>query len=578
MGSMREARDAAAAEARGNLRPTNDPLGLRRASRLARIVGLLAASSIATIVLAGGALVPTTLTDFHLPGTQIGDVPLSAIRPSDNCTACHGGFSVNDPVTTWQTSLMAHAGRDPLFFAQMTNANQDVANVGYFCMRCHVPMSFVTGHAYDVDGSTLDALDKDGVSCHFCHSLVDPVYKPGASPPRDESILAAMPEVPSHYGNAMFVVDPSGSRRGPYSDAASPHESVPSPFHRTGEFCGTCHDVGNVQVTRSPEGTYRYNALDTEVPDSDLHTQFPLERTYTEWKLSSFANGGVDMGGLYGTHGSTVVSTCQDCHMPRVRDKGCVFGPERDDLARHEFAGAAAFIFEIIAVLYEGDPNVSRRALRTGRLNATTMLRRAVNLGLRQAGGQLGVRVINQTGHKLPTGHIEGRRVWVNVKFFDAAGALLAEHGRYDRAEAELDEASTTVYEMKIGLSAEAAAATGLPAGETMRMALADTIVKDNRIPPRGFVNSAFEAAGAPVVGAAYADGQHWDDLLFPIPAGAARAEASVFYQVVTRHYIEGLRDGNVTNGWGRLLYDLWIARNKAKPIKLKSKSIDLLP
>lgn len=537
---------------------------------------VLAGSLVTTIVLAAGALIPATIRDFHLSGTQIGDVPPCALERPAVCSACHGGFSANDPMTTWKGSLMAHAGRDPLFFAQMATANQDVENVGYFCLRCHVPMSFVTGHAYDPDGGTLDAVDKDGVSCHFCHSMVDPIYKPGVSPPEDEAILAAMPEVPAHYANAMFVLDPTGTRRGPYSDAIPPHTALPSPFHRTGEFCGTCHDVGNVQVTKLPDRTYRYNALDTPVPDEHPHTQFPLERTYSEWKLSSFANGGVDMEGRFGGEGARVVSTCQDCHMPKVKDRGCSFGPERNDLARHEFAGAAAFIFEIVATLYRDDSSVDLRALRVGRNNATSMLRRAVNLGVEQEGGELRVRVINQTGHKLPTGHIEGRRVWVNVKFFDEFGALVGENGRYDPAEAELDEASTTVYEMKIGLSADAAAATGLPEGETLHMSLADTIVKDNRIPPRGYANAAFEAAGAPVVGATYADGQHWHDTLFPIPAGAAQAQVNVYYQVVTRHYIEGLRDGNHSNEWGNILYDLWVARNKAKPIKMKTRTIAL--
>ena len=114
------------------------------------------------------ALIDMTIEDFHLSGTQLQGVPANAIMTSNNCMLCHGPFDPdNDPYSTWRGSLMSLAGRDPLFFAQMTTANQDVGNVGYFCMRCHVPMSFVTGHAYDTDGSTLDAVDLDGVTCHF---------------------------------------------------------------------------------------------------------------------------------------------------------------------------------------------------------------------------------------------------------------------------------------------------------------------------------------------------------------------------------------------------------------------------
>jgi hypothetical protein len=542
-----------------------------------KVVALTAAAAASTV--AWAALVNMTIEDFHLSGTQVGEVGTDVIWTSANCSGCHGPFDPeNDPYSTWNGSLMALAGRDPLFYAQMTTANQDVANAGYFCMRCHVPMSFVTGHAYDPDGSTLDDTDMDGVTCHLCHSMVDPVFKPGVSPPQDQAILAQLDAVPQHYANAMFVLDPEGTRRGPYDDAAAMHDTLPSPFHRTGEFCGTCHEVGNVAVTKQPDGTYAYNAIDEASPSEDPWTQFPLERTYTEWKLSAFANGGVDMGGLFGGDGGPVVSTCQDCHMPRTSAKGCFFGPERPDLARHDFAGAAAPSLDLIAEHTKDDPAVDQKALAQGRAKAVAMLEKASSLELEQSCGTLRVRVTNQSGHKLPTGHIEGRRVWINVKLFDEADALVAEYGHYDHDEAHLDEASTEIYEMQVGLSKAAAAFTGLPAGVTTHMALADVIVKDNRIPPRGFQNATFAAGGAPVVATSYADGQYWDDSFFALPAGATRAEVSVNYQSLTRHYIEALRDGNVTDHWGQTLHDLWEKTGKGAPILMSGSDAGLDP
>ena len=182
--------------------------------------------------------------------------------------------------------------------------------------------------------------------------------------------------------------------------------------------------------------------------------------------------------------------------------------------------------------------------------------------------------MINQSGHKIPTGHIEGRRIWINVRFLDAAGALVAERGHYDAAAAELDEESTEVFEMKVGLSADAAIATGLPAGVTGHMALADTIEKDNRIPPRGFDNAAFETGGAPAVGASYADGQYWSDVAYPIPAGTVEAAVTLFYQSLPKHYIEELRDGNVTDDWGTTLHDLWVETGRGAPISMALRSI----
>lgn len=535
----------------------------------------------AAAVLSGAALLAAfergliTLKDFHLSGTQIGDVDGDVFLTSDTCSTCHGHYDpVKSPHSSWSGSLMAHAGRDPLFFAQMTNANQDVGAAGYFCMRCHVPMSMVTGHAAEPDGSTLDDVDRDGVSCHFCHSMVDPIYKPGTSPAADEAILDALEEVPSHYGNAMFVLDPTGTRRGPYEDGNPPHKSIMSPFHRSGDFCGTCHDVGNVAITRRRDGTYWYNATDKPVPDENPAKQFPLERTYTEWRLSEFAKNGVDMDGRYGS--KDPVSTCQDCHMPRTVGKGCAFGSTRTDLALHDFAGATSWVLKIVGIQYKDDPAVDLEALARGRAKANRMLSRAATLTLRQERAKLLVRVTNETGHKLPTGHIEGRRAFLTVKIFDAAGALLREYGHYDEATAELDESSTRVYEMHVGLSDEAAAHTGLPPGRTTHMALADTIVKDNRIPPRGFRNATYAAAGAPVVDATYADGQYWDEASFAIPLGAARATVTLRYQTVTAEYIEALRDGNVTDEWGEILHGLWERTDKAPPLTITSARISL--
>jgi hypothetical protein len=533
-----------------------------------------------TLALCGLALadrIPMTMRDFHVPGTQIGDVEAHIFDHSSNCAWCHGDYDYdNEPYSTWNGSLMGQAGRDPLFFAQMTNANQDVENVGYYCLRCHVPMSIVTGHAAQPDGSTLGAADADGVTCHFCHSMVDPIYRAGSSPPEDEPILAGLADVPRYYGNAMFVLDPNGLRRGPYPDALPPHNAIHSPFLRSGDMCGTCHDVGNVAVTRQPDGTYRYNGIDEPSPTSDPHGQFPLERTYTEWKLSAFANGGVDMGGRFGGQGATVVSTCQDCHMPRTTARGCFFGPERSDLARHDFAGSAEWVLQIIGIHYAGDPNVNPENIAAGRAKAISMLRRAASVTLAQHAGTLHVRVFNETGHKLPTGHIEGRRAWVNVRFYDADENLLREFGHYDATTAELDEPSTHVYEMKIGLSDYAAGLTGLPPGETVHMSLADTIVKDTRIPPRGFDPETYAAAGAPAVLADYGPGQYWDDAYFPVPVGAVRVEANVYYQIVTAHYIEALRHGNHTNHWGETLYNLWEQTDKAAPVAMANGAIAL--
>ncbi len=407
--------------------------------------------------------------------------------------------------------------------------------------------------------------------------MVDPIYTPGVSPPQDEAILAVLASVPQFFGNAMFVLDPLGERRGPRQDADAPHEMLPSPFHRRGAFCGTCHDVGNVAVSRQQNGTYLYNTLDTPSPSSDPWAQYPLERTYTEWKLSAFNNGGVDMGGRFGGVGDPVMRTCQDCHMPKAEGAACFYLPARPDLRRHDFAGAGAPILDLVLAVYGSDPEVDPVEIAAGRAKAISMLERAASLELEQECGVVRARVINESGHKLPTGHIEGRRVWVNARIYDPNDTLLREYGAYDSNEAHLAESTTRVYEMRVGLSEFASFITGLPAGETAHMALADTIWKDNRIPPRGFNNATFELGGAPVVKHVYSDGQYWDDLYLALPSGAARAEVTVYYQNLPRSYIDHLRDYNLTDNWGNVLHAAWTSTGRGAPIPMVTQILPAL-
>ncbi|MFM9145110.1 MAG: hypothetical protein ACKORL_07060, partial [Phycisphaerales bacterium] len=105
-------------------------------------------------------------------------------------------------------------------------------------------------------------------------------------------------------------------------------------------------------------------------------------------------------------------------------------------------------------------------------------------------------------------------------------------------------------------------------------LALANRKFKDNRIPPRGFTNAAFSADGCAPVGTTYDDGQHWDDTLFPVPAGAVRAVATLYYQTSSREYMEFLRDGNSTTLEGQLAFDLWEMFGKSAPVDMDTAAI----
>ena len=75
----------------------------------------------------------------------------------------------------------------------------------------------------------------------------------------------------------------------------------------------------------------------------------------------------------------------------------------------------------------------------------------------------------------------------------------------------------------KQGMTPELAAFLGQPAGKSFHFVLNNTVVKDNRIPPRGVQQLDYDRPGLRPVGAVYADGQYWDETLFTVPASTER-------------------------------------------------------
>jgi hypothetical protein len=567
------------------------PLPRRPGRRLATGTSLLVVLAVAV-----AGQVGTTTTDFEQPGTQPLDLT-DAIVPAGACFYCHGGYDPEEaPFDRWAGSMMANATRDPIFHAALAIANQDAAESGELCIRCHAPTGWLAGRSTPTDGSALQGFDYAGVSCNFCHRMVDPVADL-ANPPEDPAILAALsapPSDPSH--NGQYIVDPLDRRRGPFDPSVCQnyHEARQSPFHQEALLCATCHDVSNPAYTRvggaipSASDTYALNTLGVEHPTHERYDEFPVERTFSEWLQSDFAEGPVEMGGLFGGN-KTAVSTCQDCHMPDTTGTGCApgfGGPERTDLPQHDFNGANSWVPLAIysldqSLLLYGASESSGLPLnyfQEAVARNVSMLERASDLTLSNDGETLGVRITNNSGHKLPTGYPEGRRMWIQVRFRDAQGVLLAEHGAYDFATATLTASDTKVYEADLGLDAAAAAATGLAAGPSFHFALNNKVYKDNRIPPRGFTNAGFESVQAQPVGAAYADGQHWDDTDYAIPCAAASAEVTVYHQTTTREYIEFLRDENATNNAGQIAYDEWVAHGKSAPVAIDQATLVFAP
>lgn len=538
-------------------------------------VGVLAAS-----VASGG--IGTTVLDFFIPGSQPNSLTVH-LASASACLNCHANYGQgeSEPFTGWSHTMMGQAARDPMFYACLAISNQDLNFAGELCLRCHTPQGWLVGHSNDPTGGAVTGTDFQGVGCSVCHRMVNPTYVEGESPAVDQDILAALPFPPTNPHSASFVMDPQDRRRGPYAISASTHQWLESPFHTSAAMCATCHDVSNPAYARQPDGTYALDTLNTHNPSDDKFNQFPIERTYSEWANSLFALGPVDMQGRFGGN-SPLVSTCQDCHMPKTQGYGA--NPAngatlRADLPQHFFNGANTWVLRAVNALYPStETYMTPGGIDNSVQRAAGMLAAASDLQLFTDGTTLTTRVINMTGHKLPTGYSEGRRMWVNVRFFDDANNLVAERGHYDDATAALTTSDTKVYQADAGVDEAVSALSGVPTGPSFHFALNNKWFFDNRIPPMGFTNAGFAAAQAAPVGYVYADGQYWDDTTYGVPPGASRAEVRVYHQVTSKEYVEFLRDANTTNAAGQVAFDQWAQWGKSAPTLMDEASIDILP
>ncbi len=513
--------------------------------RLAAVAALLAGLAVAC---AAGII---------LPGTQPneGGVELGRVA---QCILCHANTKngAADPYASWHGSMMGQAARDPVFRAALAVANQDIPGSGEYCIRCHAPRGWLAGRSAKTDGSLLNREDLHGVSCDVCHHLVDPL---------SAEAKALAKAIPPGYGNAMMVVDPENVARGPYADAkgAMPHQTMKSDYQASSELCANCHNVSN---------PFQAQDVNTQPPHAYGH----IERTYSEWALSDFAK-------------KESRQTCQSCHFARVPGGGQAskYGDlHRDYFVSHSAVGGSTWVQDAILRIWgtKAGRDLDRDALKAAQEHAREFLKTAAALRLDVAEGKARLTITNLTGHKLPTGYPEGRRMWINLRFLDDAGKLLGEIGRYGETNALLggtkvkvptllDPERTRVYECKPGLSKAQAEKFKKAEGPSFHFVLNDITVKDNRIPPRGFKRAAFAEHLCAPVGADYADGQHWDAAEFPVPAGTRRVEARLMYQSVSWEYLKFLHEENRTDQWGADLSEAWENTGRCPPEVMASIS-----
>jgi hypothetical protein len=606
----------------------------------------------------------TVPTDIQQPGTQPREV--TNLESPDKCDNCHGGYnSAVEPAFNWRGSMMANAGRDPIFWATLAVAEQDFDGSGDLCIRCHSTGGWYAGRSTPTDGSGLTAGDADGVECDTCHKMTNPnnsEYLGVMNPPFIANDEQSVPT--GYYGSGMLSLWGNADKLGPYSDAVARHQFLQSRFHRSVDFCGSCHDVSNPAVGDLAANNGRQSTSDSvtasKVPGSSVEgkaafNNFPyqygiVERTYSEFYagllsktlVSNYSSLPADLqkgaikaaydsaGGNY-ADGTSRYFSCQTCHLRAINGQGCNKRgvPIRSDLPLHDMTGGNYWMPD--AILYQntqgtlrlggGLTTVQIDAIEAGKSRAAQQLKLAASLSV--SGDTL--TVTNLTGHKLISGYPEGRRMWLNIKWYDANKNLLREDGKYDvvtsingtpvKSIIDLAVTNTKIYEAHYGMTKEWAnqllnlgypeslplsydritgavdctlgqLATGTETNhETFHFVLNNTVVKDNRIPPYGMTydearkrnalpvpNSQY---GSPGTGGSY---NYQDEIVLSPPTNGTPVYATIdlLYQSISWEYVQFLYLAN--NGQNAFLADegtnmlqAWVNNGMAEPYVMAS-------
>ena len=371
----------------------------------------------------------------QMPGSQPAEV--GNLETSQRCDNCHQDDSKTPPVTIshdWRGSMMSHAGRDPLYWATVAIAEQDFDGAGDLCIRCHTMAAWMLGQSTPTDGSAISAANAaDGVGCDICHKMTNPDASEHIGV-QNAPFIANDEATPAkgYYGSGQLVLSDSAEKLGPYSDATPKHKWMPSVFHRSVDFCGSCHDVSNPVVgDQAPNNgaqvplpaadagiKYAGDTLDKQAAFNYFPHQYGVvERTFSEYKAGQLSKTPVSeydndpafpsdlkqgaikkardaallaqTGGDY-EDGTTRFFSCQSCHMTPVIGLGANKAGVllRKDLPRHDLTGGNYWMPDLIQymdtantlLLGSGLTAFENSGLAAGKVRAQANLNDAVAL------------------------------------------------------------------------------------------------------------------------------------------------------------------------------------------------------
>jgi len=421
-----------------------------------------------------GSLLDDFCSRCHMPPNYIDNIPLAGVGPDTPSGLEHGPVDPNfDPTSDAGTG---HA------FATLSAQfrNTDAGKRGIFCEVCHTTTAsrYTPYHNYVKSGTeyvpALGTQSRDNLVATADQDLLSPAdgtspslgYAVGAGAYRLSPHAIAFPERfgPLSFNDYTATLDPYVSgvfninffyQQGNFSR----HDGYYSALFERAEMCAACHDVTNPLTIQNQLGRWTGG--------------FPIERTYTEWRNSRYA----DRPGNANFQAATK-RDCQTCHMQQnygqpgtaqtlyaggtpvapLTGNACDSGALRPAFYTHHFIGGNAFVPRLIGAdidthggvqpypelstysFSSADPaspyhhaffdNVGAAGPPTQHHRlAWDRLRNVLSLDLSAAASAsagttqpLSLSVVNSgSGHNFPTGFPEGRAAWVAVRAWDLA-------------------------------------------------------------------------------------------------------------------------------------------------------------
>jgi hypothetical protein len=233
---------------------------------------------------------------------------------------------------------------------------------------------------------------------------------------------------------------------------------------------------------------------------------FPEQTPYLEWQNSSYAAASIQ---------------CQDCHMPRVNEPVQItYRPPsmetHSPFWRHIFVGGNTFMQQIFRD-YGADIGVTAVESHFGNTLEKTreqLQERTANIlpTTSVQGDQLtlNVNIDNLTGHKFPTG-FPSRRAWLHVRVTNDGGQTMFESGAID-ADGRIKgldpefEPHRDVIASQNQVQIYESVMADVNGARTYTLLRGASYLKDNRIPPKGFVTNVARYADIAIRGHAEAD------------------------------------------------------------------------